>query len=147
MHQHIKAAPLLGKLGEHGLDLGRVLHVEGLEQGRPQRCGELAHLALETAFLIRQVGDPELATGGMQLLGNAPSDRLVVGDAGDEGLLAAEVEEHGGRCRRAAGSLGILPQRWAGSAGQPAVPLNRRQQMRSSLPAGPGDPRQRPRAR
>jgi hypothetical protein len=31
----------------------------------------------------------------MQLLGDAPGDRLVIGDAGDQGLLAAQIEEHG----------------------------------------------------
>jgi hypothetical protein len=36
----------------------------------------------------------------MELLGDAPGDRLVVGDAGDEGLLAAQVEEHGEERRR-----------------------------------------------
>jgi hypothetical protein len=38
----------------------------------------------------------------MELLGDAPSDRLVIGDAGDESLLAAQIEKHGkvGRRRR-----------------------------------------------
>jgi hypothetical protein len=49
----------------------------------------------------------------VQLLGDAPGDRLVVGNASDQGLLAAQIEEHGGLTPPAA--LGcdqsILPQR------------------------------------
>ncbi len=112
VHEHIDRAPLLLHLLEHRLDLGRVLHVQGLEQAGVQRRGELTHLALEAALLIRQVGDPQLTAGGHQLLGDAPGDRAVVGDARDEGFLAAQIEEHGGDAEyRPGNSGGILLHR------------------------------------
>jgi hypothetical protein len=45
MHQHIEAAPLLGHPCEHGLDLGRILHVQRIEQGGRQRLKDSTHPA------------------------------------------------------------------------------------------------------
>jgi hypothetical protein len=56
----------------------------------------------------------------MELLGDSPGDRLVVGDAGDQGLLAAQIEEHGEGA--AAGAV----ERWCDSPAAPAAGPGRR---------------------
>ena len=56
--------------------------------------GELTHLGFETAFVVGEIGDAQLGAGGLELLSDAPGDRAVVGNAGDEDLLAGEIEKH-----------------------------------------------------
>ncbi len=124
VHEHIDRAPLLLHLLEHRLDLGRLLHVQGLEQAGVQWRGEFAHLAFEAALLIRQIGDPQLTAGGRQLLGDAPGDRAVVGDARDEGFLAAQIEEHGRGAECRPGTVGGFSST-ASVAPRPARPRTR----------------------
>lgn len=97
MHQDVDRAPLLLDPGDDGLDLCRVLDVEGLEQGGSQGSPEIADPSLETALVVRETADAELGAGGIAQLGDAPGVRLVVGDAVDEGLLAMQFEEPGRR--------------------------------------------------
>jgi hypothetical protein len=53
----------------------------------------------------------------VQLLGDAPGDRLVVGNASDQGLLAAQIEEHGGS--DAAGGAGVRSENSPAAPGKP----------------------------
>ena len=96
VNQAIEYAPLLLDLVEHSLHLGGVLHVEWQKQAGLEGLGEFTYLGLKAAFVIGQVGDTQLSTSGLELLGNAPSDGAVIGDAGNEDLLAGEIEQHRG---------------------------------------------------
>ena len=94
VHQAVKNPPLALDLTEHSLHLGCVLHIQGEEQRRLQGCGELTNLRLETPLLIREVSDAQFSACCFELLGDPPGDRSIVGNTGNENLLAREIEKH-----------------------------------------------------
>ena len=100
VHQTVENAPLLLDLAEDLSHLVGILHIQRQEQAGLQGSGEFAHLGLKAALVVRQVSDAEFSTGRLQLLSDAPGDRTVVGDAGDENLLAGEIKQHRDRPER-----------------------------------------------
>ena len=74
MHQAIEHTPLVLDLPEDGGHLVRGLHVEGKKEAGLQRSRELAHLGLEAALFVREIGNAELSACRPELLGNAPGD-------------------------------------------------------------------------
>ena len=59
---------------------------QGSDNFEPRLCGERAHPLAERLALI---GEGEFGALGRQRLGDAPGDRMIVGDAHDEAALAA----------------------------------------------------------
>jgi len=101
VHQHIDRAPLLGHPGEHRLDLGRILHVERLEQGGRQRLKDSTHPArnsINKALLeTSQTGNQRLAQrqgGTFHAMKQAPSqDSCNDGTQQKHRKWFAEIEE------------------------------------------------------
>ena len=83
MQAQVEAAPFLGDGVEHGLELALLGQVERQQQ----RCVDLAGQRLHVrARLVVEVGDGDIGAEGMEGLGAAPRDRLVVGDARNQCL-------------------------------------------------------------
>ena len=92
--QPIKDAPLFFDLGEHTRHLLWILNIQGQEQAGLQRSGELTHLGFKTAFVVGEVGDAKVSTCRFELLSDAPGNRAVVGNAGNQDFFAGEIEQH-----------------------------------------------------
>ena len=94
VNEDVHLAPLMVQLLEHSLHLVWILHVHGQKEAGLEGDRQFPHLGLKSPLLVGKIGDAQFGTGTVELLGNAPGDGAVVGDAGDQGLLAAEIKEH-----------------------------------------------------
>ena len=72
---------------EHPLDLGVVLDVARLHEGRPDRVRQRPHPAFDQAL---DGAEAERRALGMERARDAPRDRMVVGDAEDQRVAAVE---------------------------------------------------------
>ena len=87
MKQEVELAPLLLNALEHLFDLAFDHDVERHEDRRLQRLGQRLDVLLG---LFVQIGDGEVGAERTKRLGAAPCDRLIVGNADDQPLLAFE---------------------------------------------------------
>ncbi len=87
MQQEVELAPLLLDPLEHLLHLAFDHDVERHEDRRFQRLRQRLDVFLR---LFVQIGDGEVGPQRTKRLGAAPRDRLIVGDADDQALLALE---------------------------------------------------------
>src|SRR5262249_43149578 len=63
-----------------------------------ERCAQLAGERLHMGLrLVVEIGHGDLGAEGVERLGAAPGDRMLVGDADDEPLLALEQRRLGSR--------------------------------------------------
>jgi hypothetical protein len=76
---------------EHFRNLGLVLHIARQKQIGIEGIHQVLHLTFHFALFVGQVGDAEVGPGGMELLGNAPGDRSIVGDARYQGVFPSQV--------------------------------------------------------
>ncbi len=104
---------------EDPLDLLVRLDVARLDEGRPETLGERADPSVDEALDRREADRRAL---GVERLGDAPGDRVVVRHAEDEGLPAVEHAHRGG--------LLSSPSRGAGY--RPADPGRRRPTLRTA---------------
>ena len=70
---------------EHGIDAGDVLDVAGQHQFDAERFRQRLDALAERLALI---GEGELGALRGQRLGDAPGDRMIIGDAHDQAALA-----------------------------------------------------------
>ena len=86
MDDEIEIAPSLGEDGEDRVQRGDVLDVAGQRKRRPEALGERQDAFAQGVALV---GEGEFGPLGGDRLGDAPGDRMVVGDAHHEAALAA----------------------------------------------------------
>ncbi len=89
--QEVHRAPLLLDLGEHRIDRGDVLDVAGQDDLAADRFGERLDPPAERLALI---GEGKLGAVRGQRLGDAPGDRMIVGDAHHQAALALHQFGH-----------------------------------------------------
>ena len=87
VHEHVEAAPLARNFVEHGFELPGHGHVERQEElGR-----QLARKRLDIGTrLLVEIGDADVRTELAERACATIGDRLVVGDADDEGLASLQ---------------------------------------------------------
>ena len=88
----VELAPLLLDGVEHRLQLALRLNIERHEDRGLDFLGQGLDIGL---CLVVQIGNGEIGTERAKGLGAAPGDRLIVGDAGNERLLALEQRQGG----------------------------------------------------
>ena len=91
VHDEVEAAPGHAQRIENRLQRCAVLHVAGIEQRGAERGGERLHAPAEMLALI---GEGELRALRGERLGDAPGDRMIVGDAHDQAALAGHQAVH-----------------------------------------------------
>ena len=87
VHDEIELAPVLGDALEHRLHLAGRVHVERHDDRRFELARERLDVFLR---LVVEIGHGDLGAERPERLGAAPGDRIFVGDADDEALLAFE---------------------------------------------------------
>ncbi len=85
MHHEIQPAPCLLELREGRIDRALVAHIAVDQRHRMELLDQRHDALLEEIALI---GEREFGAGIVQRLGNAPGDRMAVGNAHDEAALA-----------------------------------------------------------
>ena len=85
MDDEVEPAPGLAQRREDAVDAGNVFHVTGQHMLDAELLGQRAHALAEGVALI---GEGHFGAMRGQRLGNAPGDRMVVGDAHDQTALA-----------------------------------------------------------
>ena len=94
VHDEIELAPVLADAFEHRLHLAGRVHVERHEDRRFELAGQRLDVFLR---LVVEIGDRELRAERPERLGATPGDRVIVGDADDQSLLAfQQLGLHGG---------------------------------------------------
>jgi hypothetical protein len=91
VNQDIDLTPFLGYCLKQLVNLLVALHVAREEKIRLQGLGELLDFGLEAIPLVRQIGNPQRRPRFVQLLGNAPGDGALVGNAGYQGFFSGQV--------------------------------------------------------
>jgi hypothetical protein len=90
VQREVHTAPALADRLKHRLHLALDLHVQRQEDRRLEILGE----RLDVRFcLIVQIGDRQLGAERAERPGAAPGDRVLVGDADHQALLALEPAE------------------------------------------------------
>src|SRR5690606_10495285 len=87
MDENVQLAPLFLQRAEHGLHRILALDIAGQDNVRAEACGERSDALLQRIALV---GEGDLGARFGELLRNAPGDRMIVGDAHDEGALARQ---------------------------------------------------------
>ena len=87
MERDVEAAPGLADLLEDGFELASLPHVAGREDRGPEFLGE--RLDVRPGLLV-EVGDREVGPELAEDPGAAVGNRMLVGDADDEGTLALQ---------------------------------------------------------
>ena len=85
VHEEIQRAPGAAQLVEHRIDGGDVLDVAGQDELRADRLRQRLDALAERVALI---GEGELGAVRRKRPGDAPGDRMIVGDAHDQPALA-----------------------------------------------------------
>src|ERR1700686_2226405 len=85
MHDEIEPRPLLGERSENAVEARLIGDVAVHHDLAAETLGKRAHALGERVTLE---GESDLGALGMDRLGDAPSDRAIVGDAHDEAPLA-----------------------------------------------------------
>ena len=91
MDDEVEPAPIAVERVEDGVDARDILDVAGQDEVRAERLRERRDTLAERLALV---GEGELGAMRAQDLGDAPGDRVVVGDAHDEAALALH-QAHG----------------------------------------------------
>ena len=108
--QEIHRAPVGFDLVKHGVDRGDVLDVAWHQKRRSGLLGERLH-ALEQRVAL--IGEGELGAMRVQRLGDAPGDRVVVGDPHDQPAFSFHQPRHftpSLRCRSGARAKRANPE-------------------------------------
>ena len=87
MHQDVEAVGRLTPAREDAVDVGVRLDVGGLDEGRADRLGERPDALVDEAFDRREADGRTLL---VERLRDAPGDRVVVGHAEHQRVLALE---------------------------------------------------------
>src|SRR5262249_24505484 len=85
--EDIESVPMLSEIGEQLVDLLVAGDVAGQDDVRAERVRCLVHAR---AQLVIDVGEGQLRAFAMHGVGDAPGDRTLTEDAGDQGALAVQ---------------------------------------------------------
>ena len=90
--EKVDGSPLLLERGKNSIDGRNVLDVAGHQHGRADGFGERLDALQQRIALI---SEGQLGAVGAQHLGDAPGDRVVVGDPHDQAAFSVHQSRHG----------------------------------------------------
>jgi hypothetical protein len=98
MDEKVERAPLLRDRGKRSIDRRRLLDIARQQQRSAHGFRQRPHAAAERLALI---GKSKRCALSSERAGNAPSDRVIVGNAHDQPALALHQLRHGAPIHRA----------------------------------------------